>query len=49
MPVTDAEKAQGSKFRIMDSARGHDGLYKSVADANKVVRGNLRFLAIIKP
>ena len=49
VPVTEAEKAQGYRFRIIDSANGHDGLYKSVADANKVVKGNLRFKAIIKP
>ena len=49
VPVTAEERAQGYKFRIMDSARGHDGLYKSVADANKRVIGYLRFTAIIKP
>ena len=49
VPVTAEERAQGYKFRIMDSARGHDGLYKSVADANKRVVGYLRFTAIIKP
>lgn len=49
MPVTAEERAQGYRFRIMDSARGHDGLYKSVEDANKVVRGHLSFTAIIKP
>lgn len=49
IPVSEELKAQGYKFYIMDSARGHDGPYKSVADANKVVRGYLRFNAIIKP
>jgi len=33
----------------MDSARGHDGPYKSVEEANKVVKGSLTFTAIIKP
>lgn len=49
IPVSEELKAQGYKFYILDSARGHDGPYKSVADANKVVRGYLRFNAIIKP
>ena len=40
---------KGYKFYIMDSGRGHDGPYKSVADANRVVEGSLNFLAIIKP
>ena len=48
MPVSDELKAQGYKFYIMDSARGHDGPYKSVAEANAVVEGNLSFKAIIK-
>lgn len=49
IPVSDELKAQGYKFYIMDSARGHDGPYKSVEDANKVVKGSLTFTAIIKP
>lgn len=49
IPVTAEEKAQGYKFHILDSARGHSGPYKSVADANKVVKGSLTFTAIIRP
>lgn len=49
IPVTDELKAQGYKFYIMDSGRGHDGAYRSVEEANKVITGNLRFLAIIYP
>lgn len=49
IPVTEEEKKQGYKFRILDSARNHSGAYKSVADANKVVDGSLSFISIIKP
>ena len=49
VPVSEELKAQGYKFYILDSARGHDGPYKSVADANKVVKGSLGFIAIIIP
>lgn len=49
IPAPDEYKAQGYKFYILDSARGHSGAYRSVADANTVVRGNLDFIAIIKP
>ena len=49
IPAPDEYKNQGYKFYIMDSGRGHDGPYKSVADANRVVEGSLNFLAIIKP
>ena len=49
IPVPDEYKSQGYKFYILDSARGHDGPYKSVADANRVVSGSLTFTAIIKP
>lgn len=49
VPVSAELKAQGYKFYILDSARGHDGPYKSIEDANKVVSGNLNFIAIIKP
>ncbi len=49
VPVSDELKAQGYKFYILDSYRGHDGAYKSVADANKVVDGQLTFRAIIRP
>lgn len=48
VPVSEELKAQGYKFYILDSARGHDGPYKSVAEANEVVRGSLSFKAIIK-
>ena len=37
-------KRQGYKFAILDSARGHSGLYKSVEEANAVVDGNLGFV-----
>lgn len=49
IPAPDEYKKQGYKFYIMDSARGHDGPYRSVAEANQVVKGSLSFLAIIKP
>lgn len=49
VPVSEELKAQGYKFYILDSARGHDGKYKSVAEADAVVKGNLRFIAIIMP
>ena len=49
VPVSDEYKAQGYKFYILDSARGHSGPYRSVADANRVVKGSLSFIAIIKP
>lgn len=49
IPVSEELKAQGYKFYILDSARGHDGAYKSVEEANRVVDGYLRFNAIIKP
>ena len=49
LPVSEDLKAQGYKFYILDSARGHDGPYRSVEEANRVVRGYLRFNAIIKP
>ena len=49
LPVSEEQKAQGYKFAILDSARGHSGLYKSVEEANAVVDGNLGFIAIIIP
>lgn len=49
VPVSEEQKAQGYKFAIIDSARSHDGLYKSVEEANAVVDGNLGFIAIIIP
>ena len=49
LPVSEAQKAQGYDFAILDSARGHSGLYKSVEEANAVVDGNLGFIAIIIP
>lgn len=49
VPVSEELKAQGYKFYILDSARNHDGKYKSVAEADAVVKGNLRFIAIIMP
>lgn len=49
IPAPDEYKAQGYKFYILDSARGHDGPYRSVAEASQVVDGNLGFIAIIKP
>jgi len=49
IPVPDEYKSQGYKFYILDSARGHDGPYRSVAEANRVVKGSLRFIAIIRP
>lgn len=49
VPAPDEYKAQGYKFYIIDSARGHNGPFKSVAEANRVVDGSLRFIAIIKP
>ena len=49
IPAPDEYKEQGYKFYILDSARGHDGLYQNVQQANNVVDGNLRFIAIIKP
>lgn len=49
IPAPDEYKAQGYKFYILDSGRGHGGLYKSVEEANAVVKGNLGFIAIIKP
>lgn len=49
VPVSEEQKAQGYKFAILDSARGHDGLYKSIEEANAVVDGNLGFIAIIIP
>ena len=48
IPVPDEYKSQGYKFYIMDSARGHDGPYKSVADAASVM-GSFEFLYIIEP
>lgn len=49
VPVPDEYKNQGYQFYILDSARGHSGAYRSVADANRVVKGNLSFIAIIRP
>lgn len=49
IPAPDEYKAQGYKFYILDSARGHDGAYRSVQEANQVVKGTLSFIAIIKP
>lgn len=49
IPAPEEYKNQGYKFYILDSGRGHSGPYKSVEDANKVVRGNLRFIKIIEP
>ena len=49
VPVSEEQKAQGYKFAILDSARKHDGIYKSVEEANAVVDGNLGFIAIIMP
>lgn len=49
IPVPAEYKKQGYKFYILDSARGHDGLFKSVSDASAVVDGDFRFLTIIKP
>lgn len=49
VPVSEEQKAQGYKFAILDSARNHDGVYKSVEEANAVVDGELGFIAIIIP
>ncbi len=50
VPVTDSERAQGYKFRIMDSAKGRDGVYRSVQDAiNRTGVPHLNFNAIIYP
>lgn len=49
IPAPEEYKKQGYKFYILDSARGHGGPYKSAAAASAVVKGNLRFIAIIKP
>jgi len=49
IPAPDEDKEKGYKFYIIDSARGHDGAYKTVADANKVVKGNLELNYIIYP
>lgn len=49
IPAPDSYKSQGYKFYILDSARGHSGPYKSMADANEIVRGSLGFIYIIMP
>lgn len=49
IPAPEELKQQGYKFYIMDSARGHDGPYRSISEANAKVSGGLVFTHIIKP
>ena len=50
VPVPDEYKKQGYKFYVLDSARGHDGPYKSAADfTNRTGADFLRFNVVIKP
>lgn len=49
IPAPEEYKAQGYKFYILDSARGHDGPYKTISDADRVVDNKLRFNFIIMP
>lgn len=49
VPVSEEDARQGYVFRIIDSARGHNVLCKSFADADRVVRGKARPYRIIYP
>lgn len=50
VPVSDELKAQGYKFYILDSGRGHSGPYKSLNEADNVVyNGFLHMNYIIYP
>lgn len=49
VPVTSEEAEQGYIFRILDSARGHGGLYRSFEEADKVVKGSCVVTHIIYP
>ena len=48
VPVNEEEKQQGYLLRVLDSKRGHDGIYKSIEEVNSVVDGEVHFLGIIK-
>lgn len=50
IPAPDEYKSQGYKFYVLDSARGHDGPYKSAADfTSRTGAQYLRFNVLIKP
>ena len=49
IPVSQELKAQGYKFYILDSARGHSGAYKSIQDATNVVKGTFSITYVIQP
>ena len=49
VPVTTEEAAQGYVFRILDSALGHGGLYRSFDEADRVVNGSCVVSYIIYP
>lgn len=48
IPPTEEELLAGYKFRIMDSGCGYDGLYRSSAEANLVLKKTLKYYAIVE-